>query len=473
LSATPEMIRRAWSAVFLLVSAGCASAPPRSGGAADRVLLDVPFVKQEAWYCGGAAVSACVRYYGGFVSQHEVARELFSKKRGGILNVHLAMFLRERGYWTKTLVLTDYATRKERERKLRSLVSRLKNFLRMKHPVIVLLGPPSGDILGFKVRIFLGPLFYMSDYEDVVMLNHYVVLTGYDDARGVFYLHDGLRPNVPVPYARFTRRWRAVGCWALVAVPPRALDWKLTPEELLDAGYVCERTERYREAASYYRAALDGLPRVKDSRARAGLRRRLMFNMANVYLALGEYRDAETLLKNLLEEEGESAPVLNNLAVVYLKMKKNLAEAEKMAARALSIDRKNAVYYADTAAMLLLEKGEGKRALDVLLRLVPSAHSDEILSVLYFHLGVAYERAGKFGKAYEYFGKAAARVNEENEPRRASRYALRRALCGLKLGRRREARGDFDKVMALDRGGRYAARAREEWLKLMHERVFR
>lgn len=448
---------------LLLCTAGCGG--PSVQHATKAAFLDVPFVKQEKWYCGAAAVSSNSRYHGTFVTQHQIAESLFSKKRGGILNIHITMLLREMGFWTRTLSLSDYSSGKAKQKQISALAAEIKTYIDREHPVIALVGPASGSVFGIKFRIFLGPLFYMSDYEELTNLNHYIILVGYDDSTGEFIAHNGIKPNVRIPYTLFLRRWEKTGCWALVAVPPSQINWEMTAEEMLDSGYIFEQTEKYGKALECYTAALKKTESMKETPEKEELRFRIRFNTANTYFSLNMFDKAENILKDLQTYTGETGPLLNNLAEVYLRTDRDLNKAHAMVVKAISKDKDNRIYYFDTLAMILLKQGVMDKARTILEQAISSARDRNVLSVLHYHMGMLCEARNEFQEAFYHFGRAADNVNEEMKPKKECEYTLRRALCGLKIGKKDQAVMGLYKVIALDRG-KLSREARDNLLSI-------
>jgi len=451
--------------LICVVLSGCQSAPKPRGRTA---VLDVPFVKQEKWYCGAAAISAHSRFYGRCITQYEVASKLFSRKRGGIINIHMNMFMREKGFWTKTLVLTDYTTEKIKKENTCRLLQEIKKYIDRGHPVIALIGPVSKNIFGMSFRVFVGPFFYVSDYEDMVQLNHYVLITGYDDDAKVFVMHNGQKPNVRISYRMFSEKWKKVDCWALVAVPPLRIEWELSPEEMLDAGLILEQQEQYLHARAYYKKALERAAVIKNPEKKKELEFRILFNTANVHLALGDYDASERILTSLQDKAGETGPLLNNLAEVYLNKKVHIDRAQAMVLKAIKKDSDNMVYYLDTQAMIFLERGDTEKARILLEQAMDIAPNKDTLSVLHYHMGKTYQTSRNFKKAFYHFRIAVDSVDEEKMPKRESEYTLRYALCGLMIGKKDKAIEGFQKVIALDRGP-LSLEARENLLNITRE----
>ena len=47
-------------------------------------------------------------------------------------------------------------------------------------------------------------------------IGHFLVVTGYDEARRGVYAHSGVKKDAFVPYRKFMKQWDRTGRWALV-----------------------------------------------------------------------------------------------------------------------------------------------------------------------------------------------------------------------------------------------------------------
>jgi ABC-type bacteriocin/lantibiotic exporter with double-glycine peptidase domain len=52
---------------------------------------------------------------------------------------------------------------------------------------------------------------------DIMPIGHYVLVTGFDDARKGFYAHSGGKANEFIPYKKFENQWKKSDYWALFA----------------------------------------------------------------------------------------------------------------------------------------------------------------------------------------------------------------------------------------------------------------
>lgn len=144
--------------------AACAS-PERKP---DGVRLEVPFFAGDP--CGPSALAAVMTYW------HEPTEPKALKGRcdpKGELPADLLLAAQGRGLQARSFQATPQDLRDE---------------LKLGHPLVV------------------------------YVKKRFVVVTGYDDARGGFYVHDS-DADAFVPYRSFVSKWERTGRWALVLVP--------------------------------------------------------------------------------------------------------------------------------------------------------------------------------------------------------------------------------------------------------------
>lgn len=133
---------------------------------------DVPFIRQGTNFCGPAALVSVMSYYGETIDQHTIGKATYDVKLKGCLISDLENFARSRGFDT----ITDHGT-----------VGQIKDFLRRKKPVIVL--------------VDLGWWF--------VSRPHYLVIIGYTDEG--FVAHSGYEASQLYEYEKFTKLWEKIG----------------------------------------------------------------------------------------------------------------------------------------------------------------------------------------------------------------------------------------------------------------------
>jgi ABC-type bacteriocin/lantibiotic exporter with double-glycine peptidase domain len=173
-----------------LLGSGCTAATldvVRGDVAAGQghLITTVPFIAQEAYQCGPAALAMVLQYWGAAADAEEIGRALYLPSARGVLNLELEFEARRRGFRTQAFEGT---------------LERVKTELRQGRPLIVF------QDLG------RGP----------VSVPHFAVLLGYDDRAEVVVLHSGTTAYRLLPYTEFLRTWAARRGWSLLITPPGA-----------------------------------------------------------------------------------------------------------------------------------------------------------------------------------------------------------------------------------------------------------
>jgi ABC-type bacteriocin/lantibiotic exporter with double-glycine peptidase domain len=173
--------------VALLAGVGCSGITletVRADVAAGHghLITSVPFIPQEDYQCGPAALAMVLRYYGAALGQEEIARALYLASARGTLNLELEFYARRRGFEARAFAGT---------------LEQAKDELRRGRPLIVFqdVGAP-----GYTIP-------------------HFAVLLGYDDRAAVVVLHSGPRPYRVVSYDDFGRTWARRRAWTLLVTP--------------------------------------------------------------------------------------------------------------------------------------------------------------------------------------------------------------------------------------------------------------
>jgi ABC-type bacteriocin/lantibiotic exporter with double-glycine peptidase domain len=147
-----------------------------------HLIVAVPFIPQEAYQCGPAALAMVLRYWGAAADPEEIGRALYLPSARGVLNLELEFEARRRGF---------------RTRAFEGSLDRVKAELRQGRPIIVF------QDLG------RGP----------VSVPHFAVLLGYDDRSEVVVLHSGTTAYHVLSYVEFLRTWSAHRAWSLLITP--------------------------------------------------------------------------------------------------------------------------------------------------------------------------------------------------------------------------------------------------------------
>lgn len=257
--------------------------PPEDGYWIGAVLP----VAQDRYQCGPAALESVFRYWGRDTGAEEISRAISPRGSRGVLNIALARYAQEQGFWQET--------RRQDWEQLRSWVRR---------------GVPP------IVMLQIGPRW--------VPVYHFVVLRGFDDRTGLVYANTGHPETRAMRYSHFLERWKRAGHWTLLLSPPERVDWELETAQAIDLGLLLEKLQRLEAAERWYRKALEQDPTNVPAR----------FNLANVHRKRGRWKEAKQIYEELFEEQLGWAAAGNNLAWIHLE-RGNSREAARILEKAL------------------------------------------------------------------------------------------------------------------------------------------
>lgn len=301
-------------AALVLLLGGCASLPPITYPPASvPPRLAVPYIPQDDFQCGPAAVAMVLAFHGEAVPLQTLTSEIYSPALRGSLQPALVAAGRRHGWlaWEMNdfdAILQEVASGR---------------------PVIIL----QNRGLGWT------PVW------------HYAVVVGFDASRGLIYLNSGREEQREVATRTVLNTWERGGRWGLLLLPPGALPVVADPDRLLAALVGLEQSNAV-AARPVYAAAVARWP------AHAGL----ATAYGNFLRQAGEAAAAETAYRAALAAEPHHVPALNNLADLLLAAGR-LDEAYAAAVAAVAI----AGPYQATAVATLREieiaKGRGGAAI--------------------------------------------------------------------------------------------------------------
>lgn len=152
-----------------------------------------------------------------------------------------------------------------------------------------------------------------------------------------------MRRLAPIVFI-FMLGWAGCGSLPKIVI----LQDPLSAEEHLDLGLSYEAKGEWDLAISEYQAALK----------KGGTSSVIEGYLGNVYYAKKDFASAERSYRRSLRDNPKNAPVLNNLASIYIAEKINFQEAETLARRAIEADPARKAYYLDTLGEIYMERGD-------------------------------------------------------------------------------------------------------------------
>lgn len=178
-----KMVGAAFAACLLL---GCA--PTRASRVPEqdrRVVLQVPFFPDDTDQCGPSALASVLGYWGKPAEPSRLREEIYQTHLKGSLTIDLLLAAESRGL---SAVIPDGS------------LALVKKELDAGHPLIAFLN------VGYR--------FYP--------IGHYLVITGYDDARQCIVAHSGMKRDQRISYGKFDRQWEKTKRWTLLIGPKQA-----------------------------------------------------------------------------------------------------------------------------------------------------------------------------------------------------------------------------------------------------------
>jgi len=147
------------------------------------LVLQVPFFPDHTDQCGPSAVASVLTFWGTPVTPSELKQEIYTTHLKGSLAVDLLLAAEKHGY---------------KAHLYRGSMEDVKSEIEKSHPLIA----------------------YLNRGYDFLPMGHYVVITGYDDARQGLIIHSGMKKNKFISYKRFSGFWDKAQHSTLLILPP-------------------------------------------------------------------------------------------------------------------------------------------------------------------------------------------------------------------------------------------------------------
>lgn len=278
----------------LSLLSGCAtqtralmSAPPATIARAVE-LPNIPFIAQERYQCGPAALAMSLQAAGFPVSAESLVPQVYLPAREGSLQIEMLAAARRNGAFALRI-----APRME------ALLAELA----AGRPVLVLQ----------NLSLPIMPKW------------HYAVVIGYDLARGDILLHSGTTRRMRMRLSTFEHTWKRSGYWGMMTLAPGSLPVSASEAEVTEALVAFEKNNKTGARAGYAQA----LTRWPNSLA-------LNLGLGNSAYAAGDRAAAAAAFERAAAADPTSSPALNNLAYVLMELGR-LKEARRAAERAVAL----------------------------------------------------------------------------------------------------------------------------------------
>jgi tetratricopeptide (TPR) repeat protein len=231
-------------------------------------LYKIPFISQEDYECGPAALAMVLQSAGVSVTAEQLVDQVYLPNRKGSLQIEVLAASRRNG-------LPGYVLEPKVDAILREVSAG--------HPVLVFQ----------NLSLSVYPVW------------HFAVVMGYDRDRNLISLHSGRTQAMEMSLYAFERTWERGRYWAMVALPVDQLPATAQPESMAKAIVALERVQPG-AAQTAYRTALQKWP----------TQRALMLGDGNAAYALKQWDVSESAYRAATQAHPDFSDAWNNLAEV-------------------------------------------------------------------------------------------------------------------------------------------------------------
>jgi tetratricopeptide (TPR) repeat protein len=282
-------------ALALVLLAGCATqtrallSAPHADLPRQLELKATPFIAQERYQCGPAALAMSLRAAGFAIEADALVPQVYLPQRKGSLQVEMLAAARRNGAFSMTI-------------------------------------PPRIDALVTELAGGSAVLVLQNLSLPIAPMWHYAVAIGYDLDRGDIILRSGTTERLVMPMSTFEHTWARGGYWGMVTLPPGRLPATAGEAAVLDALVAFEKSSPPAASRQTYALAVRRWPANMA----------LALGLGNTAYAAGDRAAAAEAFQRATVLHPDSGPAFNNLAVA-LKELGRLQEARAAAEKALAL----------------------------------------------------------------------------------------------------------------------------------------
>ena len=299
-------------ALVLMLLSGCATQTTalRSAVRADLPrqveLPNTPFIAQERYQCGPAALAMSLRAAGFAVDADALVPQVYLPQREGSLQVEMLAAGRRNGAFSMTLA---------------PRMDALLGELAAGTPVLILQ----------NLSLPIAPRW------------HYAVVVGYDLDRGDIILRSGITKRLVMRMSTFENTWKRSGYWGMVTLAPGNLPKTAAEGPAVDALVAYEKNSTPAAARQAYVAAHQRWPGNMA----------LALGLGNTAYAAGDKAAAAQAYQRATVAHPDSGAAFNNLAVTLMELGR-LPEARAAAEKAIALGGQWQAAAQDTLASIAL-----------------------------------------------------------------------------------------------------------------------
>ena len=252
-------------------------------------LKTTPFIAQERYQCGPAALAMTLRTAGVDISADALVPQVYIPQREGSLQVEMLAAGRRNGAFSMAI-------------------------------------PPRMDALVAELAAGRPVLVLQNLSLPIAPRWHYAVVIGYNLDRAEIILRSGTTERLVMRMATFEHTWARSRHWGMVTLPPGVLPATAGEAEVLDALVAFEKRSAPAAARQTYALAAQRWPANMT----------LALGLGNTAYAAGDKLAAAEAFQRASTVQPDSGPAFNNLAVVLMELGR-LPEARAAAEKALAL----------------------------------------------------------------------------------------------------------------------------------------
>ncbi len=282
-------------ALVLVLLSGCATQTSalRAAAKADLPrqveLKNTPFIAQERYQCGPAALAMSLRAAGIAVDADALVPQVYLPQREGSLQVEMLAAGRRNGAFSMTL-------------------------------------PPRLDALLAELAAGTPVLILQNLSLPIAPRWHYALVVGYDLDRGDIILRSGTTERLVMRMSTFENTWARSGYWSMVTLAPGGLPKTAAEATAVDALVAYEKNSPPAAARQAYASAARRWPGNMA----------LALGLGNSAYAAGDKAAAAEAYQRATVLHPDSGPAFNNLAVTLMELGR-LPEARQAAEKAVAL----------------------------------------------------------------------------------------------------------------------------------------